>query len=97
MEQATLIDSFMRFYKRESPTVIRIEIPDEEALKRLMSRGRSDDKPESIRARLAWSRAAEKELEAWFKANAAYRFVEIDGMGTIDETQSKICAAIGLA
>jgi len=96
LEQVALIDSALRFYRRDAPAVVRIEITDEEALKRLLARGRSDDIPEAIRARLAWTRKAEKEIEAWFKGSANYRVHEIDGSGTIEETQAKVRAALGV-
>lgn len=97
IEQVEFVDSMMRFYKRSEPTVIRIEITDEEAVERLIKRGRSDDTPEAIRTRLAWTRTAEKEIEAWFKQHPSYRFVEVDGMGTIEETHQRVLAALNLA
>lgn len=96
IEQVTFLDSTIRFYKRQSPVVIRIEISDEESLKRLSVRARSDDTPEGIRARLAWTRKAEKTIEEWFRAHEAFRFIEIDGSGTIEETQQKVRAALSL-
>lgn len=96
IEQVTFLDSAVRFYKREMPIVIRIAISDEESLKRLSVRHRSDDTPEAIRARLAWTRKAEAEIEAWFKSHEGFRFVEIDGSGTIEETQAKVRSALSL-
>lgn len=96
IEQVTFLDSAVRFYNRPNPMVVRIEISDEESLKRLAVRGRSDDQPDIIRARLAWTRKAEKEIEEWFKAHPSFTFVEVDGMGTIEETQAKVRAALNL-
>lgn len=97
IEQVTFLDSAVRFYKRAQPTVVRIEISDEESLKRLTLRKRSDDTPDAIRSRLAWTRKAEAEIEAWFKSHPGFSFVEIDGSGTIEETQAKVRAALSLA
>ena len=96
IEQVTFIDSVMHFYNRTAPIIIRIEISDEESIKRLLLRKRSDDTQEGIRARLAWTRKAEKEIEDWFAAKKGYRFVEIDGSGSIEETQIKVRAALQL-
>jgi adenylate kinase len=96
VEQVEFLDSAARFYGWQKPTVVRIEISDEESLKRLAMRGRSDDTPEGIRTRLAWTRKAEEEIRRWFEAHPTYGFIEIDGMGTIEETQGKIRAALRL-
>lgn len=96
IEQVTFLDSAVRFYNRPNPIVVRIEISDEESLKRLALRHRSDDTPDIIRARLAWTRKAEKEIEEWFRAHPAFTFVEVDGMGTIEETQAKVRAALNV-
>ena len=41
--QMEVLDATMAFYKRENPTVVHINISDEEGLKRLLLRGRADD------------------------------------------------------
>ena len=97
IEQVTFLDSAVRFYKHQNPVVIRIEISDEESLKRLALRHRSDDTPDAIRARLAWTRKAEKEIEEWFRGRPGYRFVEIDGEGFIEATHAKVLEALQLS
>ncbi len=96
IEQVEFLDSAARFYGWQKPTVVRIEISDEESLKRLALRKRSDDTPEGIRSRLSWTRKAEKEIEVWFNAHGTYHFVEIDGNGSIEETQTKVRTALAL-
>ncbi len=96
IEQVTFLDSAVRFYNRHDPLVIRIEISDEESLRRLALRKRSDDTPEAIRSRLAWTRKAEKEIEEWFRKHPSFRFVELDGAGTIEETHAKVLNALNL-
>lgn len=96
IEQVTYLDSAIRFYKREQPTIVRIEISDEEALKRLTLRGRSDDTPEAIRNRLAWTRKAEEQIGSWFRNNPSYTVCDIAGEGTIEETHALILGALKL-
>jgi adenylate kinase len=96
IEQVEFLDSAARFDGWESPTVIRIEISDDESLRRLALRHRSDDTPEAIRSRLAWTRQAEEKIKGWFIAHPTYRFVEIEGTGTIEETQAKVRAVLNL-
>jgi adenylate kinase len=97
VEQVTFLDSAIRFYSRHEPVIIRIEISDEESLKRLSQRKRADDTPEAIRSRLAWTRKAEAEIETWFRGKPAYRFVEIDGSDTIEQTHQKVLQSLNLA
>ncbi len=96
VEQTTLLDSLFRFYNRTNPTIVRIEISDEEALKRLLGRHRSDDTEESIRTRLAWSRKSEQEIKEWANKQG-HRFVEINGEHPIEETQRLIREALNVA
>lgn len=95
--QVPMLDSALtEFYQRKNITVVVINISDDESVKRLLLRGRSDDTEESIRKRLKWSREETMPNIEWFKKNPAYRVVEIDGSGTIDETQALVREALGL-
>ena len=94
-DQVPLLDSAMRFYKREMPTVVYINISDEEAVKRLIKRGRADDTESAIRTRLAWTREHMEPILAWFKANPMYKVVEINGEQTIEAVHNDIDKALG--
>jgi adenylate kinase family enzyme len=85
----------MRFYKREKPTIVYINISDEEAVSRLVKRGRADDTEEGIRARLKWTREHMTPILAWFRANPLYRVVEINGNQSIEAVHAEIDAALG--
>lgn len=47
-------DDAMMFYKRGDYSVISLELSEEESVKRLVLRGRSDDTEDAIRKRLDW-------------------------------------------
>jgi adenylate kinase len=95
--QVPMLDSaLVEFYNRPNPTVVVLNISDEEAIKRLMSRGRSDDTEESIRKRLAWSREETMPNIAWFKNNPRYKVIEIFGERPIEEVQGDIRKELGL-
>ena len=94
--QMEVLDSTMAFYKRENPTVVHINISDEEGLKRLLLRGRADDTEENIRKRLAWTRAEWERILSRFNQNPIYRILEIDGDHTIDEVHADILAQLKL-
>ena len=95
--QMEVLDSTMAFYKRESPTVVHINISDEEGLKRLLLRGRADDTEDNIRRRLAWTRAEWEKILSCFNKNPIYKILEIDGDKTIDEVHQDILVKLNLA
>ena len=95
--QVPMLDSaLVEFYKRLAPTVVCINISDEEAVKRLLLRGRSDDTEESIRKRLLWSQEETMPNLAWFRANSAYRVVDIQGEQSIDSIHHDVLGKLGL-
>ncbi len=93
----TLDSALVEFYKRDMPTVVCINISDDEAVARLLKRGRHDDTEESIRKRLAWSRKDTMPNIEWFRANPLYRVVDIDGERTVEAIHADILAKLGLA
>ncbi len=95
-EQVTALDSAMQFYKREHPTIVWIELSDDTAVKRLLARGRPDDREESIRTRLTWSRKETAPNIEWFRKNPAYRVIDVDGEGTIEDTHKEILRKLAL-
>ena len=96
--QVPMLDSaLVEFYERPNPTVVVINISDEEAVKRLLKRGRSDDSAESIRKRLQWSREETIPNIEWFRKNSTYRVLDIDGERSVEEIQQEIRSKLGLA
>ncbi|MCC7500582.1 nucleoside monophosphate kinase [Candidatus Nomurabacteria bacterium] len=98
-EQAQLMmfDTAIHFYKRAKPTLLHINISDEEALTRLLKRARKDDTEEGIRNRLAWNRTQTGKVMEWFRANPDYRVVEVNGEQTIEAVHADILKALTLA
>lgn len=93
----TLDSALTEFYKRDMPTVVCINISDDEAVTRLLKRGRHDDTEESIRKRLAWSRKETMPNIEWFRANPLYRVIDVDGERTVEEIHADILAKLNLA
>ena len=95
--QVPMLDSaLVEFYKRPNPTVVCINISDEEAVKRLLLRGRNDDTEKSIRKRLLWSQEETMPNLAWFRANSAYKVVDINGEQSIEGTHKDVLEKLGL-
>jgi len=96
IEEAYVLDSAIRFYKRENPMVISIEVSDKWATERLLARGRSDDNKEKIGKRLGWYHKDVTPVIEYFKNNPYYKFVSINGEQTIEEVHEEIMEKVGL-
>ncbi len=96
-DQVPALHSAMQFYDRKKTFVICINISDDEAVARLLKRGRHDDTEESIRHRLKWSREETIPNIAWFRTQPMYEVVDIDGERSTDEVHADIVARLGLA
>lgn len=90
----TLDSALVEFYKRDMPTVVCINISDDEAVTRLLKRGRHDDTEESIRTRLEWSRKETMPNIEWFRSNPKYKVVDIDGERSVEEIHADILSKL---
>jgi adenylate kinase len=95
-DQVPTLHSAMEYFAREQVTVVCINISDEEAVKRLVARGRYDDTEEGIRKRLAWSREQTMPNITWFREHGPrYKVIDIIGERSIEEVQADIRAQLG--
>jgi len=95
-DQVSALDSAMDFFKRETVTIVALNISGEEAVKRLLPRGRNDDTEESIRKRLEWSREQTMPNIKWFRDhNHRYQVAEVFGERPIEEVQADIRKHLG--
>lgn len=88
--EAPILDSAIKFYKRESPIIVSIELGREEARKRLLGRGRGDDNEQDIRNRLDWYDRNVLLAINYFKNNPYYKFLSINGEQSIEEVHAEI-------
>ncbi len=95
-DQVPTLHSAVEFFKRENPTVVCVNISEEESVKRLLTRGRSDDTEESIRKRLQWSREQTLPNIKWFRDHAQYRVIDIFGERPIEEVHRDIVVQLGV-
>lgn len=94
--EALIIDSALQFYGRKDPVVVSIELSPESAVKRMESRGRVDDTEEEIKKRLAWYEKNVVPAINHFKNNPYYKFISVNGEGTIEEVHADLLTKIGL-
>jgi len=96
LEEAKVLDSAIKFYNRENPVVVSIEVSDKWATERLKERGREDDNKEDIKERLDWYHKNVIPTMEYFKNNSYYKFISINGEQTIEEAHKEIMKKVGL-
>lgn len=82
----------MRLYDPGFDQVVFLDLPDQEATKRLLARGREDDTPQSIAERLKNYHTQTDPILDFYKQKGS--LIEIDGEGSIKEIQQKIRDAV---
>lgn len=94
--EAKNLDFAMKFFKREQPTVIHLEVSqkwsEEHLLARAKAEGRVDDTIESIRKRLLWYEHDVVPAINWYRRDREYDFIEIDGERSIEDIHNDILA-----
>jgi adenylate kinase len=94
--QAEVLDDALRFYHREKPVLVSINVPEEIVMERMRSRARHDDTEESIEARLEWYHTEVEPTLEWYRNHSAYHMIEIDGNRPIEVVQKDIAEKLGL-
>ena len=90
--QAEALDKLLAGRGSQIDRVIELQVDNEEIVKRMLARGRSDDNEETIRNRLAVFEAQTKPLIAYYAAQGKLR--SIDGSGELDAIRARIEAAL---
>ncbi len=94
--EAPVLDSAMKFYKRQSPFIISIEVSPEWSTERLLNRDRIDDTPEDIKNRLAWYESKVRLAIDYFKSDPYYKFISINGEQTIPQVHEEIMSKLNI-
>lgn len=95
--QARRFDIFLEEHGQKVTSMIALMIPDEEIIKRILERakssGRADDQnPEIIRHRIETYKNQTAPVADFYAVQGKYH--EIDGTGTIQEVNEKLCTLI---
>ncbi|MDO4712848.1 MAG: nucleoside monophosphate kinase [Candidatus Saccharibacteria bacterium] len=88
-EQAAWLDAYMTRMGETIDTVISLEVPESEIMKRLEKRARLEDSPEAIARRMTIYRQKMYPVLGIF-AEAGVRIVHLDGVGTAGEVHDRI-------
>ena len=91
LSEAQMLTSALKFYKREKPVVIHINVSRKWSEKRLLARGRSDDVNLSrIDKRLDWFDKDVMPAVEYFRKSPHYDFIEINGEQPIEKVHLDI-------
>lgn len=92
--EAQVFDSAMKFYRREKPIIIHINVSAEWSRKRLLERGRGDDNQSDIETRLKWFESDVIPAINFFRNNPEYNFIEVNGERDIEDVHEDLIGKI---
>ncbi|HEU0080729.1 MAG TPA: nucleoside monophosphate kinase [Candidatus Paceibacterota bacterium] len=95
-EEAPILDEALQFLDRGKPVIILLDTHHEEVTKRLLKRGRFDDKEEKIAERLREYENRAVPVVNYFKKSPNVKFVTVDGNQTIEKVHEDVLRAIGI-
>ncbi len=97
LDEAEVLDSAMRFYKREKPFVVFLDVSKEFSIARFKDRGRADDKSlQAIEERMKWYEEHVVAAVRYYWQNDNYKLLHINGEQTIEEVHAEIIAKMGM-
>ena len=95
ISQSEALSEMMKFYGRSLVKIINIEVEREEAVKRMMLRGRTDDTKEGIEKR--FDEYVNNVLPAmeYLKGKEGFEFYSIYGEQSVEEVHNEIIKTLG--
>lgn len=98
---AEVMDSAFKFYRRNKPYFIMINVSEDESRRRIIKRaeesGRKEDQdPKKIEGRLLWFKEHTLPVADFFYDNPNYHFVEVDGEKSIEDIHRDILKKVSL-
>ncbi len=93
-EEARLLDDVLAWFGRKRTIALYIDISEKETIKRLLARGREDDRPMAIKNRLAFFKR--NVIPAINHYRLTKRLISINGEQSIREVSKDICKVLGI-
>lgn len=91
ISQALTFDSAVQYYKLAGVKIINIEVSDDEVRRRMLARGRTDDKkPEIIENRISWYKNNVIPVVEHFRDNNNYKVIDINGEQSVEDVFKEI-------
>ncbi len=92
ISQAAVLADYLERIGKPLTGAIELRVDDEEIVRRLAGRSRSDDQPHIIRERMAGFRRQTEPLVDYYRQRNLLQ--SIDGLGTIDEVFQRLVGAV---
>ncbi len=97
LDEAAVLDSAMKFYKREKPFVIFLDVSKDFSIARFKDRGRADDKSlQAIEERMKWYEEFVVPAVRYYWQNDNYKLLHINGEQTIEQVHAEIITKMGI-
>jgi len=92
LEEAKILDEALKFVGRPGAVGVLLKISPEESMRRLLGRGRADDREERIKNRLHWFETEVTPTIEHYRLEK--RLVEVKGEGTREEIFQRLQAGL---
>ena len=93
LDQAEWLEEYAQNNDIELINYVLLSIPDSEAITRLLKRGRIDDVSNVIQNRINIFHSQTEEVIEYY--NHKSKFISVDGVGTIEESEERMKTALG--
>ena len=97
VEQSESFEKMMVFFKRENVKIIFIELSEEEAMRRNLLRGRTDDTEEGLRKRFNEYKNNVMPAMKYFDGKDGYEVLTISGEQSVEYVQKDIINKLGFS
>ncbi len=88
--EAMVLETAFKFYKREKPFIIYLDVTHDSVVDRLLKRGRADDKQDAIANRLKFFEDDVLPAVEYYENNPAYNFLHVNGEPSVEEIHKDI-------
>ena len=97
LNEAMALNTALKFFQREDVKVIYLDVSNDWSKKRMLERGRADDKTNGdIDKRLAWFEADVLPAVKYYEESAGYEFIKVNGEQTIEQVHTDLMSALNL-
>ncbi|MDE0647227.1 MAG: adenylate kinase [Cyanobacteria bacterium MAG IRC4_bin_6] len=90
--QAAMLDDLLADLGQPLQIALQLQVPEEELVARLLSRGRSDDSETVVRKRLQIYAQQTEPINAHYQGRGLLKCV--DGLGSVEEVATRICNSL---